>query len=162
MVTNAALLNSTVLATTRMPFALAEDKFLPRFLTRVHPRFGTPALAIIVSGAIYAAFAMFTLTQLIAVYAWLRVATSVMTVLSAWKLRRLKPDMPRPFVIPGGRKGLLYAVAAPLFLGVIATVGSVADSVQRNDRLVLLSAPAAILLGPLAYAASQWWRRRLS
>jgi amino acid transporter len=162
MVTNAALLNSTVLATTRMPYALAEDKFLPSFLTRVHPRFGTPAVSIIVSGAVYAAFAMFTLTQLIAVYAWLRVATSVMTVLAAWKLRQVKPEMPRPFVIPGGRKGLLYAVGAPVLLGIIATGGSVADSVQRNDRLVLLCAPAAILLGPLAYAVSQWSRRRSS
>jgi amino acid transporter len=162
MVANAALLNSTVLATTRMPFAMAEDKFLPPFLTRVHPRFGTPAASIVISGAIYAAFAMFTLTQLIAVYAWLRVATSVMTVLSAWKLRQRKPEMPRPFVIPGGRKGLLYAVAAPVLLGILATVGSVADSVHRTDRLVLLSAPAAILLGPLAFAVSQWWRRRCS
>jgi amino acid transporter len=159
MVTNAALLNSTVLATTRMPFALAEDGFFPRTFTRIHPRYGTPALAIIVSGAIYAAFAMFTLTQLISVYAWLRVATSLMTVLSAWKLRRLKPEMPRAVIIPGGNKGLLYAVAAPVFLGVLATAGSVADSVQRNDRLVLLSAPAAILLGPLAYVISTWWRR---
>ena len=159
MVTNAALLNSTVLATTRMPFALAEDKFLPRFLTRVHPRYGTPAASIVISGSIYAAFAMFTLTQLIAVYAWLRVATSVMTVLSAWKLRQIKPEMPRAFVIPGGRKGLLYAVAAPVFLGVIATAGSVADNIQRNGRLVLLCAPAAILLGPLAYAISRWWQR---
>jgi amino acid transporter len=162
MVTNAALLNSTVLATTRMPFALAEDGFFPRAFTRIHPRYGTPALAIIVSGAIYAAFARFTLTQLIAVYAWLRVATSVMTVLSAWKLRRLKPEMPRAFVIPGGNRGLLYAVAAPVFLGVLATAGSVADNIQRNDRLVLLSAPAAILLGPLAYVISQWLRRRAS
>jgi amino acid transporter len=159
MVTNAALLNSTVLATTRMPFALAEDKFLPGFLTRVHPRYGTPAVSIIISGAIYAAFAMFTLTQLIAVYAWLRVATSVMTVLSAWKLRRLRPEMPRAFVIPGGRKGLLYAVAAPVFLGVLATAGSVADSFQRNDGLVLLCAPAAILFGPLAYVISRSWQR---
>src|SRR4029077_1417846 len=156
---NAALLNSTVLATTRMPFALAEDKFLPHVLTRVHPRYGTPAVSIVVSGAIYAAFAMFTLTQLIAVYAWLRVATSVMTVLAAWKLRRLKPEMPRPFVIPGESKGLLYAVPAPALLGILATAGSVADSVHRGDRLVLLSAPAAILLGPLAYAVSHWCQR---
>jgi hypothetical protein len=85
-----------------------------------------------------------------------------MTVLSAWKLRQLKPEMPRAFVIPGGRKGLLYAVAAPVFLGVIATAGSVADSFQRGDRLVLLSAPAAVLLGPLAYTVSQWRRRHSS
>jgi amino acid transporter len=143
-----------------MPFALAEDGFFPRPFTRIHPRYGTPALAIMVSGAIYAAFAMFTLTQLIAVYACLRVATSIMTVLSAWKLRQVKPEMPRPFVIPGGRRGLLYAVVAPVFLGILATAGSVADSVHRNDRLVLAAAPAAILLGPIAYAVSQWWRSR--
>jgi amino acid transporter len=160
MVTNAALLNSTVLATTRMPFALAEDGFFPRAFTRIHPRYGTPALAIIVSGAIYAAFAMFTLTQLISVYAWLRVATSVMTVLSAWKLRRLKPEMPRAFVIPGGRNGLVYAVAAPVLLGILATVGSIADSVHRSDYRVMLCAPAAILLGPLAFKISKW--RQLS
>jgi hypothetical protein len=105
---------------------------------------------------------MFTLTQLLSVYAWLRVSTSVMTVLSAWKLRRRKPEMPRPFVIPGGRKGLFYAVAAPVFLGILATAGGVADSVQRDDRLVLLSAPAAIALGPLVYVVSQWWRRNSS
>jgi amino acid transporter len=160
MIANAALLNSTVLATTRMPFALAEDGFFPRAFTRIHPRYGTPALAIVVSAVIYAAFAMYTLTQLISVYAWLRVATSVMTVLSAWKLRQIKPEMPRPFIIPGGRKGLLYAALAPVLLGILATAGSVADSIHRNDRLVLLSAPAAILLGPLAYAVSQEWRRR--
>ncbi len=159
MVANAALLNSTVLATTRMPFALAEDGFFPRAFTRIHPRYGTPALAIVVSAVIYAAFAMFTLTQLISVYAWLRVATSVMTVLSAWKLRQLKPEMPRPFIIPGGRKGLLYAAIAPVLLGIVATAGSVADSVHRSDYRVMFCAPAAILLGPLAYAVSQRWRR---
>jgi len=57
---------------------------------------------------------------------------------------------------------LLYAVAAPVLLGILATAGSVAASVQRNDRLVLLSAPAAILLGPLAFAISYWWPRRSS
>jgi amino acid transporter len=159
MVTNAALLNSTVLATTRMPFALAEDKFLPRFLTRAHPRYGTPAVSIIISGAIYAAFAMFSLTQLITVYAWLRVATSVMTVLSAWKLRQLTPELPRSFVIPGGRNGLVYAVAAPVLLGILATAGSIADSVHRSNYRVMLCAPAAILLGPLALKISKWRQR---
>jgi amino acid transporter len=160
MVANAALLNSTVLATTRMPFAMAEDNLLPQFLTRLHPRYATPAVSIVLSGAIYALFAMRTLTQLISVYAWLRVATSIMTVLSARKLRRLRPDLPRAFVIPGGRSGLLYSVGAPILLGILATAGSVADSIQRGDRLVLFCAPAAVLLGPAAYAVSLWWQRR--
>jgi amino acid transporter len=147
MVTNAALLNSTVLATTRMPFAMAEDGFLPRGLTRLHPRFGTPAVAIVISGIVYALLAIHSLAQLITVYAWLRVGTTIMTALSGWKLRKTHPELPRSFVIPGGRAGLLYSVIAPISLGVIATVGSILSA----DRFALYWGPAAILLGPLVY-----------
>ncbi|MFZ0762080.1 MAG: APC family permease, partial [Candidatus Sulfotelmatobacter sp.] len=57
MVGNVALLNSTVLTTTRMPFAMAEDGYLPQIFTRKHPRYGTPWLAIVVSAVIYALLA---------------------------------------------------------------------------------------------------------
>jgi amino acid transporter len=143
MVANVSLLNSTVLASTRMPFAMAQDGFLSAGFTKTHRRFGTPAVAILVSGTIYGLLAVHTLTQLITVYVWLRVATSMMTVLAAWQLRRSKPEMPRAFVIPGGRKGLVYAVGAPLLMGLVALLGS--------DRFALIWGPVAIALGPLAY-----------
>ena len=110
MICNVALLNSTVLTATRMPFAMAEDGYLPAALTRKHSRYGTPWLAIVVSATIYALLAWQSLGQLISVYIWLRSATTVLTVLSARKLRRTRPGMPRAFVIPGGRVGLLYVV----------------------------------------------------
>ena len=113
MVGNVALLNSTVLTTTRMPFAMAEDGYLPQALTRKHSRYGTPWLAIVVSAVIYALLAWQSLGQLISVYIWLRSATTVLTVLSAWKLRRTQPELKRSFTIPGGRAGLLYVVGAP-------------------------------------------------
>jgi amino acid transporter len=103
MVANVALLNSTVLTTTRMPFALAEDGYLPPFLTRRHPRYGTPWIAILISAAIYASLARHSLGDLISIYVWLRAATTVLTVLSAWGLRRKRPDLPRSFRIPGGQ-----------------------------------------------------------
>lgn len=102
MVTNISILNGTVLASTRMPFVMAEDGYLPSVLARLHPRFGTPWIAIIVSAIIYAMLAFHTLTQLINVYVWLRVATSLMTVLAGWRLRHTKPQMPRTFVYPLG------------------------------------------------------------
>jgi amino acid transporter len=143
MLANVALLNSTVLATTRMPFAMAQDGFLSARLTATHPRFGTPAVSILVSGIIYGLLAVHSLAQLITVYVWLRIATTVMTVLSAWRLRQIRPEMPRPFVIPGGRKGLLYAVGAPLVMGAVALLGS--------DKFALLWGPCVIALGPVAY-----------
>jgi amino acid transporter len=143
MVANVALLNSTVLTTTRMPFAMAEDGYLPKALSRKHSRYGTPWLAILVSAIIYALLAWQSLGQLISVYIWLRSATTVLTVLSAWKLRRTRPEMPRAFVIPGGRIGLLYVVAAPVVMALVALLGS--------DRFALIGGAIAIVLGPVAY-----------
>jgi amino acid transporter len=143
MVANVALLNSTVLTTTRMPFAMAEDGYLPAALTRKHSRYGTPWLAILVSAIIYALLAWQSLGQLISVYIWLRSATTVLTVLSAWKLRRTRPEMPRAFLIPGGRMGLLYVVAAPVVMALVALLGS--------DRFALIGGAIAMVAGPLIY-----------
>ena len=91
MVGKVALLNSTMLTATPMPFTLAEDGYLPPFLTRRHPRYGTPWIAILISAAIYASLALHSLGELISIYGWLRGATTVLTVLSVWELRRKQP-----------------------------------------------------------------------
>ncbi|MBZ5592345.1 MAG: APC family permease [Acidobacteriia bacterium] len=142
-ISSVAALNSTILTTTRIPFVMAQDGYLPGWLTRLHPRYGTPWMAIGLSAIIYSLFAIQTLTQLISLYIWLRIATSVMTFLAAWQLRRKMPGLPRPFRVPGGRKGLIYAVGAPLVASAVALVGS--------DRFGALWGPVALALGPAAY-----------
>jgi len=152
MVTNISILNGTVLASTRMPFAMAEDGYLPSVLARLHPRFGTPWIAIIVSAIIYAMLAFHTLTQLINVYVWLRVATSLMTVLAGWRLRYTNPQMPRTFVIPWGRFGVLYVVAAPVIMSYVV--------LRYSDPFAIRWGPAALLVGPVAYFLQNLLKRR--
>jgi amino acid transporter len=142
-VMNLSILNSTVLTTTRMPSSMAEDGYLSPFLARMHPRFGTPWIAILLSAAIYCLLATNNVKQLISVYVWLRIATSILTVLSAWKLRSKRPELPRSFRIPWGRAGLAYAVFAPLLMSGIAMIAS--------DKFALKWGPVTILLGPIAY-----------
>src|SRR5207248_10240999 len=142
-VMNLSILNSTILTTTRMPSAMAEDGYLSPFLARIHPRFGTPWIAILLSAAIYCVLATNNVKQLISVYVWLRIATSILTVLSAWKLRSKRPDLPRSFRIPWGRAGLAYAVFAPLLMRGTAMIAS--------DKFALRWGPVVILLGPIAY-----------
>jgi amino acid transporter len=154
MIGNVALLNSTVLTTTRMPFAMAEDGYLPKALTRKHPRYGTPWLAIVVSAGIYALLAWQSLGQLISVYIWLRSATTVLTVLSAWKLRRTNPELKRSFTIPGGRMGLLYVVGAPVAMAMVALLGS--------DRFGMIGGAVAIVAGPVVYIVQRLFKRALS
>jgi amino acid transporter len=142
-VTNISILNATVLTGTRMPSAMAEDGYLTPALTKKHSRFGTPWIAILISSAVYAALALLNLTQLIKVYAWLRIAVTILTVLAAWKLRRKRPDIERPFRIPWGGTGLAYVVIAPLVMSVVAMLGS--------DGFSLKWGPAALALGLIAY-----------
>jgi amino acid transporter len=152
MVANIALLNSTMLTATPMPFAMAEDGYLPPFLTRRHQRYGTPWIAILISAAIYASLALRSLGDLITIYAFLRGATTVLTVLSAWGLRRKRPDLPRAFRIPGGNLGLLYVISTPFIMTCVALPNS--DPIAKHWGLWALAA------GPVAYFVVKWFAKR--
>jgi hypothetical protein len=64
-------------------------------------------------------------------------------VLSAWRLRRTRAEMPRAFVIPGKHLGLIYVVAAPVVMAIVALLGS--------DRFASIGGAIAILVGPAVY-----------
>jgi small-conductance mechanosensitive channel len=116
------------------------------------------------SAVIYALLAFHTLGGLITIYIWLRSATTVLTVLSAWGLRRKRAKDPRSFaapslvsrlfVVPWGRAGLLYVVVAPIVMSILALLGS--------DRFARRWGPVAIMLGPLAYVVDRALRSRRS
>jgi amino acid transporter len=152
MISIVALLNSTVLTSTRMPFTLAEDGYLPPFLARRHPRYGTPWIAILISSGLYASLALHTLGQLISIYNWLRAATTVMTVLAAWGIRRRYPDLPRAYRIPGGQLGLTYVIALPVVMTYMA--------LRYSDPIGLRWGPWALGAGPAVYVVVKWFARR--
>ena len=143
MLGNVSLLNATVLTSTRMPSSMAEDGYLPPLFAAKHKKFGTPWIAILISSAIYALLAFHTLAQLLTVYVWLRILVTVLTVLAAWRLRKARPEMKRPFRIPWGGAGLAYVVIAPLAMSVVALVGS--------DKFALKWGPVPVALGVMAY-----------
>ena len=147
------LLESTVLAATRLPFAMAQDGYFHPALARLHPRYRTPALAITLSIAVCALLAHFSLPRLIAIYAWPRVATSLLTLLSLWRLRRVAPDLPRAFRVPGGKPGVLAVIVVPAVLFAWALLNS--DPPARRWGLIVLAT------GPVAYAIvlGLRWRR---
>jgi amino acid transporter len=140
---NVSLLNATVLTSTRMPSSMAEDGYLPPLFAAKHKKFGTPWIAILISSAIYALLAFHTLAQLLTVYVWLRILVTALTVLAAWRLRKKRPEMKRPFQIPWGKAGLAYVVIAPIVMSVVALVGS--------DKFALKWGPVPVALGVIAY-----------
>jgi amino acid transporter len=146
------LLDSTVLSVTRIPLAMAEDGYLHPALAKVSARFGTPVRSILLSTAFCAGLALFTVPQLIGVYAWTRMATSIETVLSFWQLRRKYPDAARSFRVAGGAAGAVLIVVAPTLLFAWAMIYS--DVATRKWGVVNLAS------GPVAYLWVLWRRGR--
>jgi amino acid transporter len=149
VICNFVLLDSTLLSVTRVPLTMAEDGYLHPALAKVSARFGTPVRSIVLTTVFCAGLAVFTVPQLIGVYAWTRMATSVQTVLSFWQLRRKYPDAPRSFRVAGGAVGALLIVMAPTLLFAWAMIYS--DVATRKWGLLNLAS------GPVAYL---WVRYR--
>ncbi|GAA0577276.1 amino acid permease [Streptomyces crystallinus] len=106
-----------LLGQTRVFFAMSRDGLLPRFFSRVHPRFRTPHRPTILLGVIIAILAGFTslseLAELVNIgtlFAFVVVAISVII------LRRTRPDLHRAFRTPLVPWVPILSVAASLWL----------------------------------------------
>jgi len=144
VISSFVLLDSTLLSFSRLPLTMAEDGYFHPALGKVSKRFGTPVRSILLCTVLCAALAFFTVPQLIAVYAWTRMATSIQTVLSFWQFRRKYPDAPRSFRVPGGRPGALLIVIAPTLLFAWAILYSDVET-RKWGLLTLASGPVAYL-----------------
>jgi amino acid transporter len=144
VLSTAGLFLSLLLTNSRLPYVLALDRAMPAWLGRVHPRFGTPWAAVVVSAAIYAAFSAFSFKELIVLDMWLySLSLSIELAAFLW-LRVTAPDLARPWRVPGGSTGAILVVVFPalFMLGAIATAG------LRDTIAGLIGA----LSGPVAWA----------
>ncbi|MER5767264.1 amino acid permease [Streptomyces sp. NPDC001985] len=106
-----------LLGQTRVFFAMSRDGLLPRFFSRVHPRFRTPYRATVLLGGTIAVIAGFTSIEELAtlvnigtLFAFVVVAIGVVI------LRRTRPDLPRAFRTPLVPLLPALSVAASLWL----------------------------------------------
>ena len=143
VLSTAGLFMSLLLTNSRLPYVLARDHAMPRWLGAVDARFGTPWTAVVVSAALYAAFAVFSFKELIVLNIWLY-SLSLLVELGAFvRLRVSEPAMPRPWRVPGGLSGAIIVVAFPALF----CVGAMATAGWTNT----IAGVAAALSGPLAY-----------
>ncbi len=141
--------NGLALTSPRTYFAMARDGVFFAKLARVHPRFGTPALAILAS-ALWAALLTLTGTfeQLFTYVVFASWLFAGLAAAGIFVLRRRHPAMPRPFRVPG------YPLTPALFVAA-ATVVVANTFVARPVQA--LAGLGIVLLGTPAYF---YWKRR--
>jgi amino acid transporter len=140
------LFTANGLGGSRVPFAMAEDGMMPAFLVKVHPRYGTPWVAILVCGVLFSLFSLQTFSFLVVVDVFLNAVVLMMQFFALWKLRRSHPEIARQRV-PGGWFGLLLVTLGPaLIIGL-----AVYSQVYEEGFSALWWAFAAAALGALLY-----------
>jgi APA family basic amino acid/polyamine antiporter len=131
---------------SRIFYAMARDGLLPRVFSVLHEKFRTPWLGTIILGALIAVAASLLPISILGDLVSLGTAAAFAIVcLSVMHLRKSRPELVRPFRVPGGPiipvLGILFALVmiAPLVLDI---VGKAAD----GDPIpaILLSSYAAI------------------
>ena len=145
-----ATLNGTVMSGGRVPFAVARDGYLFKALAEVHPKFHTPALALVIQAAVAivlivvgGAFRELFSLAIFAEWMFYVVATSTIFV-----FRKREPDAVRPYKTVG------YPFVPALFIATAAVLlyytfmSNLADSV---------AGVVVILLGIPVYL---WFARR--
>lgn len=97
--------NAFLIGGSRLLYAMAESRMLPRWFASVHPRFHTPGNAVLFVGALTVFAPLFGQSML----EWLvdaggiNIVVSYVIVASSFLvLRRREPSMERPFRVPGG------------------------------------------------------------
>lgn len=134
--------NGAILTASRVYYAMAKDRIFFHKLAEVHPRFGTPAFAVI-AGSVWSAVlaATGTFEQLFTYTVFTGWLFYGLAASSIFIYRRMSPARPRPYSVP------FYPWTPLLFI--VAAVALVANTVIAQPRtaifgliIVFLGAPA--------------------
>jgi amino acid transporter len=109
-----------MLAAPRIFFAMADDGLFFKAIASVHPRYGTPHVAIALSAALGALFVLTrTFEQLADTFVLSIWPFYGFAIAGLYRLRRTRPDLARPYRVPG------YPLVPAVFvIAVIYLVGS--------------------------------------
>jgi len=141
--------NGLTLTLPRLFFAMSRDRLFFARLAHVHPKFGTPAAAI-VGTAIWSSVLVLsgTFEQLLTYVVFMSWLWFALAALAIFAYRRREPDAPRPFRTPG------YPLTPVLF--VLAAMVIVLNTIVAQPVQSLIGLGLA-LVGIPAYF---WWRRK--
>jgi amino acid transporter len=154
LVSPIALFTGSLLASSRVPFVIAEAGFLPKAIRDVHPRFGTPYKAIILCAAVYTLLILQTFQELVKLNVAMYGAALVLEILALIILRYKEPDLPRPFRIRGGLPALLIIAILPISMVTLMVWSDAQDVIEEGKGWLTLGMTAAALISaPLIYWA---------
>jgi amino acid transporter len=157
LISAAGLFSALLLSVTRVPFVMGEDGYLPKALFKVHRRYGTPWVALVVSSAIYTVFILGPFQSLVVVDV-IVYAFALMLEFAALVVLRIKaPEMERPYRVPGGWPVIVIICLLPLAIIALA----IYDQIMCAGFFTTVGLSAIFLAsGPLLYPIARHFKKR--
>jgi amino acid transporter len=146
----AVIFLSYLLWWSRLVWAMAKDGHLPGFLSKLHPRYGTPHRILLIYGVLYAFMAAVDFDKLLVADAWLAGAAALVLEASLVFARRRFGPPDEGFKVPGGE----WVVWACFLVPAVTWLALLVLTAREN---YLLGA-GAILLGPALFLAERLFR----
>ena len=115
---------AVLLSVSRVPKVMADDDLLPQKLNRVHPKFGSPYVSIILCSLVVSFMAIWPLLDLFIIDVTVYGAGLSLEYISLVKLRKASPDAHRPFKIPLSITGLCLMIVLPFTVYFVALAGA--------------------------------------
>jgi len=109
--------NALFFASTRLVFALGRGHMIPHIFARVHPKFGSPFVAVLfvgLSGTLGALAGRNAILPIVNASSTCLAFVFLLVVVGVARLRHTRPHHPRPYRVPGGA-GLAYIAGAFAF-----------------------------------------------
>ena len=144
-----SMFNSQLLYISRLPYAMAQEGWFPRVFARVSKRAPVPVAALAAACGVAALFAAFSFTQLVVLDVLLYSVELFLEFLALIALRVKKPELERPFRVPGGLPGLILVTVLPMAFAAVVAVATLGGKGAQLYQLVAI--PVVILTGTLIY-----------
>ncbi|MEV7283273.1 APC family permease [Streptomyces sp. NPDC093252] len=159
MVAAVALFSALLASYSRLPYALARDRYLPAVFARESPRRKVPVVAVIGSSVVYAMFCMSSFADLIVFNVFLTNLGILLEVAALIALRVREPHLRRPFRIPGGWFSVGLVTVSLLGISVWATWQQyVSEGRQAVTYCLVVVGGSFLLYFPLARRADRLTR----
>jgi amino acid transporter len=144
----AGMFNALMMSYARLPYAMAKDGLLPKFLTRMSVK-GVPSASVLVCAVAWALALGLSFEKLISIDLVLYGSSLLLEFVALVVLRVREPSLARPFRVPGG---LAVAIAVGVFPALLMTFALYAARDEKVGPLPALAFAAIVAAaGPLAY-----------
>jgi len=151
------LFASVLLSVSRVPEVMARDRLLPRVINRLHPRYGTPYVSIVICSLVVSFMVAWSFEELIIIDVTLYGTALFLEFISLVVLRTRFPRAARPFRIPLPVWALCLFYIIPVGVFVIALSG-VFTAAGKSFKPALF-AVAALLSAEVFWQLVRVYRR---